>query len=74
MRISYLVWSLIYYAVAVGPSWLLSGPRYLAMLFPLTPILRRFAKKPAHEFVLESLLLLCQTTYLLMLALNMYVY
>ena len=44
------------------------------MLFPLAPALKRFAKKPLHEAILETLLLLGQTVYLLMLALNMFVY
>lgn len=74
MRVSYLLWALVYYAVSVGATWLLSGPRYLAMLFPLAPALKHFAKKPLHEAILETLLLLGQTVYLLMLALNMFVY
>jgi hypothetical protein len=74
MRVSYLLWALVYYAVSVGATWLLSGPRYLAMLFPLAPALKRYAQKPLHEAILELLLLLGQTVYLLMLALDMFVY
>lgn len=74
MRISYLLWALVYFAVSVGATWLLSGPRYLAMLFPLALTLRRLCKRPVQEYALEALLLLVQTAYLLMLALDMFVF
>ena len=74
MRISYLLWALVYYALSIGATWLLSGPRYLAMVFPLALSLRRLCKAPAAEHGLESALLMGQTAYLLMLALDMYVY
>lgn len=35
LRPSYTAYSLLYYAVTVGCTWLLSGPRYLAVCFPL---------------------------------------
>ena len=74
MRISYLMWALVYFAVSVGATWLLSGPRYLAMLFPLAPALRRLCRAPVREQALEAILLFGQTAYLLMLALDLYVY
>ena len=74
MRISYLLWALMYFALSVGATWLLSGPRYLAMLFPLAPVLYRTANTPRREIALDAVLLLCQTAYLLMLAIDMYVY
>ena len=74
MRISYLLWSLVYFAVAVGATWLLSGPRYLAMLFPLAPALMRLCRSKAERFAAEAFLLFFQTVYLLMLALDMFVY
>ncbi len=35
LRPSYTAFFLIYYVIAVGPTWLLSAPRYLAAAFPL---------------------------------------
>ena len=35
LRPSYGAYFLVYFAVAMGCSWLLSGPRYLAVCFPL---------------------------------------
>ena len=74
MRVSYLLWALVYFAVSVGATWLLSGPRYLAMLFPLAITLRKLVKKPVLAYAGEALLLAVQIVYLLMLALDMYVY
>ncbi len=74
MRTSYLLWTLVYFAVSIGATWLLSGPRYLAMLFPLALALHRTCKGPVRELSLEAALLLVQTAYLLMLALDMSVY
>ena len=74
MRISYLLWALAYFAVSIGATWLLSGPRYLAMVFPLAMTLRRLCREPAMDRIMEITLLLSQTAYLLMLALDMSVY
>ena len=74
MRLSYLLWGLVYFALSIGATWLLSAPRYLAMLFPLAMSLQRLCKNRTGEFLMEILLFVVQTVYLLMLALDMYVY
>lgn len=74
MRISYLLWALVYFAVSIGATWLLSGPRYLAMLFPLAIAIKRLCKQPSAKLAAAGTLLLGQTAYLLMLALDMSVY
>ncbi len=74
MRLSYLLWSLVYFALSMGATWLLSGPRYLAMVFPLALTLHQPGRRKAAELGLEAALLLSQTAYLLMLALDMSVY
>ena len=74
MRISYLLWALVYFAVSIGATWLLSGPRYLAMLFPLAIAIERLCKQPSVKLAAAGTLLLGQTAYLLMLALDMSVY
>ena len=39
----------VYLAVALGTTWLLSGPRYLCGMYALYPILASvFRKKAAH--------------------------
>ncbi len=35
MRPGYSAWFMLYFAVSYGASWLLSGPRYMAVFFPL---------------------------------------
>ena len=35
MRPGYSAWFIFYFAVSYGASWLLSGPRYMAVFFPL---------------------------------------
>ncbi|MBR4540063.1 MAG: hypothetical protein IKO52_14635 [Clostridia bacterium] len=35
MRPAYSAWFMVYFAVSYGASWLLSGPRYMAVFFPL---------------------------------------
>ena len=74
MQLSFLLWALVYFALSIGATWLLSGPRYLAMVFPLVLAIRRICKTNVSEAVVETALLAAQTAYLLMLALDMYVY
>ncbi len=35
MRPAYSAWFMVYFAISYGTSWLLSGPRYMAVFFPL---------------------------------------
>ena len=74
LRTSYLIWALAYYVAAIGATWLLSGPRYLAMLFPLAIALRRLCKGTYGRIAIEGTLLISQTCYLLLLAMDLYVY
>lgn len=74
LRVSYLLWALLYYVASIGATWLLSGPRYLAMVFPLAMALRQPIRSRAAGYTLEGLLLMVQTVYLLMLAMDLYVY
>ena len=74
LRVSYLLWALVYYSASIGATWLLSGPRYLAMVFPLAMALQRPIRARIGELGLDCLLLSGQTAYLLMLAMDIYVY
>ena len=35
LRSSYTLWAIAYYVVAIGATWLLSAPRYMAVLLPI---------------------------------------
>lgn len=51
MRPSYTAWFLVYFAVAIGTTWLLSAPRYLAVLLPIPMAVSQLAKKPAADLL-----------------------
>lgn len=45
LRPSYILYMAVYIAVAAAPSWLLSGVRYFAVLFPVALLMAGFARK-----------------------------
>lgn len=45
IRTSYLAYMMVYLVVGAAPSWLLSGCRYFAMLFPIYLVMARSAEK-----------------------------
>ena len=64
LRASYTAWFLAYYLIAIGATWLLSAPRYLAALPPVPMALAMAAKKPAAD---TALTVICASLYLLYL-------
>jgi len=66
LRFSYLLYSLAYFFISVGATWLLSAPRYLAALFTLPICLAFVTKKKAAFFPLLVLSALLNVAYLLM--------
>ncbi len=52
IRPSYTAYFLVYYMVAIGTTWLLSAPRYMLSLFPLTMTVSMLAKKRECDTVL----------------------
>lgn len=64
LRPSYTAWALAYYVIAIGATWLLSAPRYLAVLTPIHISLAVLGKKEKTDRVLTGLLLLFSTFYL----------
>lgn len=65
LRPSYSGYALVYFAVSIGCTWLLSGPRYLAVCFPLAFGLARLTqgKKPLR-FAAALLLTVSMLAYL----------
>ena len=61
LRPSYSVFFIAYYVIAIGATWLLSAPRYLAACFPLGIALAALAdtKRKDAAFTLVSFLMLC---------------
>lgn len=71
MRASYTLWAIFYYAVAVGATWLLSAPRYLAVLLPVPMALALSCEGEAKRTAFTAAALaLCEAYYLVMFALR----
>ena len=70
LRPSYTAWALAYYVIAVGATWLLSAPRYMAALPPLPIALAQCCEKKAARAVLLCLLAIAELFYLAMFALR----
>jgi len=54
LRPSYTAWSLAYYVIAIGATWLLSGPRYLAALIPLPLAVSALTRKRLPAYLLTA--------------------
>jgi len=55
IRPSILMYGLAYFAVSYGSTWLISGPRYAACLFPLALIAAKpAARKRAYNAIFTS--------------------
>ena len=70
LRPSYTAWALAYYVIAVGATWLLSAPRYMAALPALPLALALSAEKKAVRVVLLVLFALANLGYLILFALR----
>ena len=70
LRPSYTAWFLAYFVIAIGATWLLSAPRYLAALLPLPMALSSLTKRPWADNVLTVLLALFSLFYLVAFALR----
>ena len=74
LRPSYTAWFIAYFVIAMGATWLLSAPRYLAALIPLPLALSSLSKRPWADNVLTALLSLFSLFYLAAFALRWQVY
>ncbi len=70
IRAGYTLWAIAYYAVAIGATWLLSAPRYLAVLLPIPLSLACISEKKASRLALFTLLASADLYYLTMFALR----
>ena len=70
LRSSYTLWAIAYYVVAIGATWLLSAPRYLAVLLPIPMSLAFLGEKKAPRIALYALTAACELYYLVMFALR----
>lgn len=67
LRPSYSGYALLYFAVSIGCTWLLSGPRYLAVCFPIAfAIARLTEKRKLIRLAAGILLLISMLVYLYM--------
>ncbi len=64
LRASYALYFIAYFGVAIGATWLLSGPRYIACCFSLPIALALLVEKRAHVIFVYVLLALMQALYL----------
>ena len=70
LRADYTLWAIAYYAVAIGATWLLSAPRYLAALLPLSLSLALLGEKKALRIAIYTVLAASELYYLTMFALR----
>lgn len=64
LRASYTAYFIGYFFVAIGATWLLSAPRYLAALFPVTASLAYLGGERRVDLALTMLLAACWALYL----------
>ena len=61
---SYIIYSIAYLIISYSPTWLLSGPRYLAALFPLFIFMALYTRDhPFRQQVLDMSLMLLLGLY-----------
>lgn len=70
LRASETAWSIAYYAIAIGATWLLSAPRYMAVLLPLPITMGLVSEKKSARVALYALWALGSAYYLVMFALR----
>lgn len=74
MRASYVAYFLVYFAVAIGATWLLSAPRYLAACFALPFALTLLTFNPRADAVVSVVCSLAALAYCCMYAIGYHVY
>ena len=66
MRTSYIAYSIVYYVAAMGATWLLSGPRYVAAMFTLPLTFTFITKNKKADDVLTVILIIVYVIYSVM--------
>ncbi len=70
LRPSYTAWFIAYFVVAIGATWLLSAPRYLAALISLPTALSTLSERSETDSLLTVLFALSSLFYLTAFALR----
>ena len=70
LRASGTLWAMAYFTVAIGATWLLSAPRYMAVLLPIPMSLALLGEKKGPRIAIYAVLGLCELYYLVMFALR----
>lgn len=70
LRASYTLWAIAYYLVSVGATWLLSAPRYMAVLLPIPMTLACLGEKKQLRLSIYVLISACELYYLTMFVLR----
>ena len=65
-RLSYTAYYIGYFFVAIGATWLLSAPRYLIVMFPISIGLADLAKKRHWDGIITSALTSVNLLYMIM--------
>ena len=66
LRTSYAAYFIAYYVVAIGPTWLLSAPRYLLVLFPIPFALAQLTRDRRADAALTVLITAAGVLYALL--------
>ncbi len=74
MRASYYAYFLAYFIIAIGTTWLLSGPRYLLTCFPLIIGLALIADSKKKDIAISTIMILLQVVYFGLYIAKMQVY
>jgi len=64
VRPSYTAYFIAYYTIGIGATWLLSGPRYLAALFPLSLAFCALTKKRLADNLMTAAFLIGTVLYM----------
>ncbi len=64
LRASYGAYFLCYYIAAVGATWLLSAPRYMAVMFPLPAVLSFAGENRNRDNIITLILAILSALYL----------
>lgn len=68
LRASYGAYFIVYYAVAIGATWLLSAPRYLLVLFPVSFGMAELTRDRRIDVLLTILTTIAGVLYILLFA------
>lgn len=66
IRASYVTYFIAYYVIAIGATWLLSAPRYLAALFPISIGLAQVTENRAVDSFVTVLMASAEVMYICM--------